>query len=244
MPKSTCRTACWHPDPMTASHPAVLSTVTRLRRRALVIGALVSSLLVVSVWSTASVPASASDTVLSLDDPGNALRTAERIALRPPPVPEGRIHRDLPVPAPGLLNFPVDAASNCYLSRSSFGASRDGGARGHEGTDIMGSAGREVYAIANGVLEKRYTNTGTAGFGWTLRDPQTGVVYRYFHLAENPAGRVQGDDVVIGDVIGYVGDTGTTVGNFHLHLEVRPDNSPVNPVGLLDVPTPPCRVGS
>ena len=235
------------PIPMTAPHPAVPAVLTRLRRRAIVVGALVSSVLVGSVWSTASVPASAADTVLSLDDPGNALRPAERIALRPPPaptLPEGQVHRDLPIPAAGLLNFPVDAATNCYLSLSSFGASRDGGARGHEGTDIMGSAGREVYAIANGTLEKRYTNTGTAGFGWTLRDPSTGVVYRYFHLAENNAGRTEGDKVVVGDVIGYVGDTGTTVGNFHLHLEVRPGNVAVNPVGLLDVPTPPCRIGS
>ena len=42
----------------------------------------------------------------------------------------------------------------------------------------------------------------------------------------------------MGDVLGFVGSSGTdSATNFHLHFEVRPNNVPVNPLPLLDIPT-------
>ncbi len=171
---------------------------------------------------------SAPATVVRLDAPGSALAPAERLSLRPEPVPSGR------------LLFPVDAGSDCYVL-DNFGDDR--GTRQHEGIDIMGSAGRPVYAVAAGTLVKRYTNTGTAGWGWTLHDPSTDTIYKYFHLAEDPNGRREGDTVSAGDVLGYVGASGTSSpDNFHLHFEVRPNDVPVDPLPLLHVDPDRCRI--
>jgi murein DD-endopeptidase MepM/ murein hydrolase activator NlpD len=165
--------------------------------------------------------------VTALVAPGVAMQPAVRASLRLPPSPERK------------LIFPVDAGRDCYIL-DNFGEDRGG--RLHEGLDIMGSAGRPVYAVANGTLTRRFANTGTAGWGWTVFDPVTRVSYRYFHLTEDPAGRTLGDRVAIGDIIGYVGSSGTnSATNFHLHFEVRPDDRPVNPLPLVQIP-PVCRV--
>jgi len=156
----------------------------------------------------------------------------------------GRVRREFPPPPAGKYVFPVDAASNCSVWRSSFGRAGSVSSSGfHEGTDIMGSAGRAVYAIADGVLTRRYVGTGTSGsgYGWTLTVAGTSTQIKFFHMAVDDLGWKVGDQVRVGDVLGYVGDTGTTVGNFHLHLEVRPNNVPIDPLPLLDIPAQ-CRV--
>lgn len=171
----------------------------------------------------------ASGSPASLDGPGSALVPAERLALRAPEVPAGK------------LLFPVDAASNCYIL-DNYGAPRDGGRRRHEGVDIMGSAGNAVFAVADGRLRKRYTNTGTAGWGWTLYDDSTDTTYQYFHLTQDANGLVENDRVSAGDVIGFVGASGTSSAtNFHLHFEVRPQNRSVDPLPLLFVDPTGCR---
>jgi murein DD-endopeptidase MepM/ murein hydrolase activator NlpD len=176
----------------------------------------------------ASPLAHAQGSIASLDEPGTALRTAERLSLRPPPVPEGK------------LMFPVSAASGCYVL-DNFGDAR--GERLHQGVDIMGLAGQPVFAVASGVLKKRYTNTGTAGWGWTLYDESTDTTYQYFHLTEDPVGLVQGSSVTAGQTIGYVGNSGTFgENNFHLHFEVRPDNVAVDPLPLLAIDSKVCKV--
>ncbi len=215
------------PSPIDASS----RPLRRLTSAAIVLAAMLAMSGFTTAWEQPVVALDGS--VGALDAPASALAPAVR---------GERARRAFPAPPDGKLIFPVDAASDCSVFWSSFGAARDGGTRQHEGTDIMGSKGRAVYAIANGELIQRYTNTGSAGYGWTLKDPVSGTIYRYFHLTGDAAGRVVGEQVVVGDVIGYVGDTGTTAGNFHLHLEVRPNNVAVNPVGLLDIPSPPCRV--
>lgn len=175
--------------------------------------------------------ADADQGVVRLDDPGTALRTAERVSLRPPPVPDG------------MLMFPVLPGRDCYVL-DNFGEPR-GTERLHEGLDITGSAGQPVYAVASGVLTKRYTNTGTAGWGWTLYDSSTKTTYKYYHLAEDAGGLVQGDSVTVGDIIGYVGNSGTFgVDNFHLHFEVRPDNVAVDPLPLLVIDRKACGLSA
>jgi murein DD-endopeptidase MepM/ murein hydrolase activator NlpD len=167
--------------------------------------------------------ADAADQPVALNAPGGALKTAERLTLG------------------SKLLFPVDRASDCYVL-DNFGEPR-GASRLHEGVDILGSAGRAVYAVADGVLTQRYTNTGTAGWGWTLYVASTNTSYKYFHLAEDANGLVQGVKVSRGDVLGFVGSSGTSSEtNFHLHFEVRPNNVAVNPLPLFVSIPPPCRV--
>jgi murein DD-endopeptidase MepM/ murein hydrolase activator NlpD len=178
--------------------------------------------------SLASAQAADTAVTVRLDAPGTALQTAERLSLRPPAVPEGQ------------LIFPVDPGSDCYVL-DNFGDSR--GTRSHEGLDIMGSSGRAVYAVADGTLTKRYTNTGTAGWGWTLYDAETDTTYKYYHLTEDPNGLVEGDTVELGDVIGFVGSSGTSSAeNIHLHFELRPGNVAIDPLPKLFVDTSVCTV--
>lgn len=161
-----------------------------------------------------------------LDEPGNALKPARRLILEP---------RKVPPPPAGKLIFPVEipAKSNIYV------LDNFGDCRNHEGIDILAAkGGNPIFAVANGRLTKRYTNTGTAGWGWTLYVAETKMTYKYFHLAEDPNGLVEGSLVKMGDVLGFVGSSGTNSDtNFHLHFEVRPNNVPVNPLPLLDLPT-------
>jgi murein DD-endopeptidase MepM/ murein hydrolase activator NlpD len=141
-----------------------------------------------------------------------------------------------------MLRFPLDPASDCYVL-DNFGDCRDGCSRFHEGVDIMGSKGQPVYAVADGLLKQRYTNTGTAGWGWTLVDEDNDVTYRYFHCDEDANGLIEGDRVSEGDVIGYVGKSGTFgVDNYHLHFEVRPGGTAIDPLPLLFIDTDVCDV--
>lgn len=206
------------------------TTVLRVRSRPLrFVAALLGVVACAGAIGFGSLAAAQSaGSAVSLDSPGSALQPAERLSLRPSPVPEGK------------LRFPVDAGPDCYIL-DNFGDAR--GSRSHEGLDIMGSAGRAVYAVASGVLTKRYTNTGTAGWGWTLSDRSTDTTYKYFHLAEDANGLVEGDSVAAGAILGFVGASGTSSPeNFHLHFELRPGNVAIDPLPLLHVEPTGCGV--
>jgi len=173
--------------------------------------------------------------VTELNDPGLAIQPADRLGVVEPPPP--------PTPD-GLLIFPLDPESDCYIL-DNFGDAR-GTTRLHEGIDIMGSEGQPVLAVAEGVLIKRYTNTGTAGWGWTLYDESADTTYKYFHMGEDTNELEEGDAVELGEIIGYVSDSGTTAGNFHLHFEVRrgegSDTTPEDPLPLLSVDNDVCGI--
>jgi murein DD-endopeptidase MepM/ murein hydrolase activator NlpD len=166
------------------------------------------------------------------DEPGAALKPAKRMILQPAPVPAAP-----PTPPAGKLIFPVQvpAKSNLYVLNN-FGDCR--GERGHAGIDILAAGGgNPIFAVASGQLVKWYTNTGDAGWGWTLYVSETKTTYKYFHMANDKHGLVEGSRVKVGDVLGFVGNSGTSgTDNYHLHFEVRPDNVPVNPLPLLDIP--------
>jgi peptidoglycan LD-endopeptidase LytH len=140
----------------------------------------------------------------------------------------------------GLL-FPIDTVPRCLVFNNFGGFSRAFGAGGHQGVDIGADEGQEVYAVEDGVLYRQFTNLqSAAGYGWGLLS-DTDTKYRYYHLAAFADGLVEGDRVVAGQLIGYVGDTGNaSPGGWHLHFEVRPGpdphDQPVDPVPLLDIP--------
>jgi murein DD-endopeptidase MepM/ murein hydrolase activator NlpD len=207
-------------DPFSVTFPNASRAWRRPAAAAAVVVALAIGLGPIAFAQSAGAPA-------TLAAPGIATQQAVRLTSRLPPSPDRK------------LIFPVDAASDCYIL-DNFGDDRGG--RLHEGLDVMGSSGRAVFAVASGTLTRRYTNTGTAGFGWTLHDAASNTTYRYFHLTEDPAGWREGDRVRLGDVLGYVGSSGTnSPTNIHLHFEVRPGNVAVDPLPLVYVP-PICRV--
>lgn len=139
----------------------------------------------------------------------------------------------------GLL-FPIAPVPRCLVFNN-FGAfSKTYGAGGHQGVDIGADLGQEVYAVEDGVLERRTIDGpgSAAGNGWVMMG-DSGTQFRYYHLSAFAEGLEDGDRVSEGELIGYVGDTGNaSPGGWHLHFEIRPgpDHQPVDPVPLLDIP--------
>lgn len=144
----------------------------------------------------------------------------------------------------GLL-FPIDPLPRCEVLNNFGGDSKAFGSGAHQGVDIAAEVGQEVYAVEDGVLYRQFDDlSSAAGLGWGLHSV-TDVKYRYYHLDAFADGLAEGDEVVRGQLIGYVGATGNaTPGGWHLHFEVRPGPQPrygsalpVDPVPLLDIPS-------
>lgn len=124
------------------------------------------------------------------------------------------------VPA-GTLVLPVQGARWSDI-RDSWGDSRDGGSRGHTGTDIMAPGGTPVVAAADGVVDKLFYSNGGGGITAYVRAPDRRVSYYYAHLARYAPGLREGGRVRAGDPIGAVGDTGNAgAGNTHLHFGIE-----------------------
>lgn len=107
------------------------------------------------------------------------------------------------------------------------------GWRLHEGTDIFAAAGTPVRAPASG--RARISNGGLGGLAVYVVEPD-GTYYYLAHLAATAPGLVDGMDVVTGQVVGYVGDSGNAQGGLpHVHFEVHPlGGGPVDPKPVLD----------
>jgi murein DD-endopeptidase MepM/ murein hydrolase activator NlpD len=95
----------------------------------------------------------------------------------------------------------------------------------HEGVDIGGPDGEPVHAPAGGRVVKAGLGTG---YGREVEiDHGNGIVTLYAHLSGFNV--VAGETVVKGEVIGYVGHSGSRVTGNNLHYEVRVRGIPVNP---------------
>ena len=114
-----------------------------------------------------------------------------------------------------------------------------GGMRFHTGVDIAANAGTPVRAVKSGTVTKISANQKPySGFGnVVIVDHGDGYQTVYAHLSQF-ACKV-GDSVQQGQVIGYVGSTGTSTGN-HLHFIVQKtghamptQGNTVNPAPLL-----------
>lgn len=111
---------------------------------------------------------------------------------------------------------------------------RDGGARQHEGLDLIGYEGQPIRAAFDGVITMIDDDpSGIAGNGLRLtRDD--GLYANYFHLSNSETGPVHsslevGTRVRAGQIIGFMGTTGNA-GIPHLHFELRtPEREPMAP---------------
>ena len=98
--------------------------------------------------------------------------------------------------------------------------------RMHEGVDFTADIGTPIYATGDGVVTRAEINR--QGYGIMVEiDHGYGYVTRYAHMSEFKVRR--GQEVSRGEVIGLVGNTGTSTAP-HLHYEVKYNDRAVNPV--------------
>ncbi|MGI6642847.1 MAG: peptidoglycan DD-metalloendopeptidase family protein [Bacillota bacterium] len=103
-----------------------------------------------------------------------------------------------------------------------------GGRSFHEGIDIAASSGTSVKASSSG----KVTHVGwTGGYGrLVIISHGNGFETRYGHLSGYAVN--VGQTVSAGQVIGYVGQSGSATGP-HCHFEIRKSDSPKNPKDYL-----------
>lgn len=130
---------------------------------------------------------------------------------------------------PGSVNlerFPVQG--NCWFG-DTWHAPRAGG-RLHEGVDIIAASGNLLYAVADGTITTQWWDQPgrSAGNGVRLTAAD-GTYFVYLHMSGFAPGLSEGTKVQAGDVIGFVGTTGSSA-TPHLHFEIHPGGgNPVNP---------------
>ncbi len=88
--------------------------------------------------------------------------------------------------------------------------------------DIFAPEGTELYAITAGVIQSLPTSS-TGGIMLMLQG-NDGRGYGYMHLLGYADGIVVGKEVKAGELIGYVGRTGTQNSPAHLDIQVYPDH--------------------
>tara|TARA_B100000575_G_scaffold274154_1_gene257675 strand:- start:2164 stop:3141 length:978 start_codon:yes stop_codon:yes gene_type:complete len=100
--------------------------------------------------------------------------------------------------------------------------------RFHYGMDFTAKRGTPIYATGNGIVKR--ADNRSSGYGKHIRiDHGFGYVSLYAHLSKYKVRR--GQKVKRGDVIGYVGNSGRSVGP-HLHYEILKDNKKINPLNF------------
>lgn len=131
-----------------------------------------------------------------------------------------------------LMRTPVEGAR----ISSSFGMRKHpilGFTRMHKGVDFAAPVGTKIFAAGAGVVELAARNGSFGNYVRIRHD--SGYKTAYAHLSRYAAGIRSGTRVTQGQVVGYVGMTGTTNGP-HLHYEVLQANAQINPMSV-KVPT-------
>ncbi len=117
-------------------------------------------------------------------------------------------------PVTGRLTSPFGYRRSPFTRRWEF----------HWGVDIAAPRGTKVLATANGVVVKT-----SRLFGWgRLVVIDHGYKRQTFYAHLNAFAVSEGDKVIKGQVIGYVGNSGRSTGS-HLHYEVHVGGQRVNP---------------
>jgi hypothetical protein len=131
----------------------------------------------------------------------------------------------------GMGRFPVAGPAN--FSDDWLYPRFDGGFHFHHGCDVFAAGGTPVRSPANGVLRQSSDTLG----GITDYVTQSDGTYFYMaHLSAYVVGQRSGQQVKVGDIIGFVGNTGDAAGGAtHVHFEVHPGGGgPVDPKPYLD----------
>lgn len=99
--------------------------------------------------------------------------------------------------------------------------------RMHAGTDFAAPYGTPIYATGDGKVQ--YVGR-KGGYGKVIElNHGEGISTLYGHMSDYQKGLADGDTVKRGDVIGYVGSTGSSTGN-HVHYEFKVNGEPQDPM--------------
>lgn len=108
--------------------------------------------------------------------------------------------------------------------------------RPHTGVDYAAPSGTPVRAVADGVVTFRGWG---GGGGNTIKIKHAGnLMTGYLHLRGFAKGIAVGTRVTQGQLIGYVGSTGTSTGP-HLDYRIWKNGTPINPLKVPQEPTEP-----
>ncbi len=124
---------------------------------------------------------------------------------------------------------PVDPTLATFSN--DWGAPRSGN-RYHQGTDVFAPYGTPLVAVVDGVVTLSGSRLGGVVVYLTA---ENNTRYYYAHLSGYSPGLRSGDEVLTGDLIGFVGDSGNARGTSpHLHFQIHPyGGNPVNPFPTL-----------
>ncbi len=100
--------------------------------------------------------------------------------------------------------------------------------RKHKGMDFAVPSGSDIFATGDGVVTKVTRGRGY-GIHVVIKHNYGGYETLYAHMIRAKAKK--GDKVKRGDVIGYVGSTGTSTAP-HVHYEVRKNGQALNPINF------------
>lgn len=119
--------------------------------------------------------------------------------------------------------WPLDG---CYTITSFFGPRKHpitGKAGNHGGTDVRASYGTKIKSARGGVVMTSTYNRSYGNYVTVLHD--NGTTTLYAHMSKRAV--KEGQTVTQGQVLGYVGSTGSSTGN-HLHYEIRVNGTRVD----------------
>ena len=142
---------------------------------------------------------------------------------------------------PGGLAVPVAGVKTGELV-DTFTQARAGGARVHDAIDIMAPTGTPVVAAAPGRVEKLFFSKGGGGITAYVRSDDNLWSYYYAHMSAYAPGLREGQRLLRGAPVGYVGSTGNaSMSGPHLHFAINRmapgerwwQGAPVNPYPLL-----------
>jgi Peptidase family M23 len=131
--------------------------------------------------------------------------------------------------------FPIAGAFDWGGEDSRFGAKRHG--HSHQGQDLAAAEGTPVVAPRGGLVEAVQYQAAGAGHYVVLDADDEDHDYVFMHLRTGSIPVEEGDRVRTGQVIGEVGNTGSSTGP-HLHFEIwvggwYTGGQPIDPLPLL-----------
>ncbi|TSC62089.1 MAG: peptidase M23 [Parcubacteria group bacterium Athens0416_74] len=135
----------------------------------------------------------------------------------------------LPSVADAAISIPILFGVGVNNISSNFGDPRDGGARLHEGEDMMAVKGTPIVSPTPAVVIRTGVGSGQ-GIYVTTANPG-GENFVYMHLDKLGEGVAPGTVLAQGSLIGYVGNTGNASGGAaHLHFEIHNSTgTPIDP---------------